>query len=82
MNYDDALAWLTRFLEDVRYYEKNPSRRYLRDVVEKQPDSKSKVRILVGDGLVQELLYGDVLSSIDMHADALECFENHINITK
>lgn len=81
MNYDDALAWLTRFMEDSGYYTKYPSRRYHQDVLNSDKTPKQKVEWLVSDGLLQTELYGDVLSSIDMHAEPLEYFEKHIQLT-
>ena len=78
MNYDDALAWLVRYMEDIQYYNTYPSRRYHLDTLASSLSNKEKLRRLVSDGLVQTELYGDVLSSIDMHADALEYFEKHV----
>lgn len=80
MNYDDALAWLTRFMEDTNYYTRYPTRRYHKRVLDSDKTPKQKVAWLVSDGLLQTELCGDVLSSIDMGADPLEYFEQHIQL--
>lgn len=61
------------------FYNEYPSKRFvLKDFDRTDIEDERKLAYIMGDSVVQKLLYGDVLSSIDMHADPVEYFYQHM----
>lgn len=81
MDYQKALTHLETLLDSTDYFNKYPSRYYNKEVLKSNKTTEEKVRWLLRDGLIQTELYGKTLSSIDMHAEPVEYFKTHINLT-
>lgn len=59
------------------FAEQNPSKRFVMEDFDRDIPDEEKLKHILGDSVVQKLLYGGVLSSIDMHADPVEYFYSH-----
>jgi hypothetical protein len=76
-----TLEWLIKYLEEIDYFNKYPTRRYIQEAINDDTQTPEyKVKLIVCDGLVQTHLYGDVLSTIDLSADPVEYFYSHVTI--
>jgi hypothetical protein len=79
MTTKEALDYLRVFLMMSDFYNEYPSKRFvLKDFDRTDIDDERKLELIVGDSAVQKLLYGDVLSSIDMYADPVKYFYEHM----
>lgn len=81
MDYEKALTHLENLLDSTDYFNKYPSRYYNKEVLKSNKTTEEKVRWLLRDGLIQTELYGKPLSSIDMHAEAVEYFIQHVDMS-
>jgi len=65
---------LTQLMEDIDYYNKHPSRRYLKESIEKAPTLEDKVRIILEDGFIQKEILPNWLTERYKIKDMLEYY--------
>ena len=74
----ETLSWLRVFLIMIDFSELYPSKRFVPETLDRDIPDERKLALILSDSMVQKHLYGDVLSSIDMRADPVEYFYEHM----
>jgi hypothetical protein len=68
----EAYFKLVKLMEDIDYYNKYPSRRYLQDFIDREDTIEGKVRAILQDSLIQREVFPDWMSRDHSVNNALE----------
>ncbi len=58
----EAYFKLIKLMEDIDYYNKYPSRKYLQEFIDREDTIEGKVRAILQDSLIQREIFPDWLS--------------------
>ncbi|MGH9857774.1 MAG: hypothetical protein ACRD4B_08020 [Acidobacteriota bacterium] len=65
---------LVKLMEDIDYYNKYPSRRYLKESISRENTIEGKVRAILQDSLIQREVFPDWISRSHSVNDTLEYY--------
>lgn len=74
MHIAEAYLKLVQLMEDIDYYNKYPSRRYLREFIDREKTIEGKVRAMLQDSLIQREVFPDWISKSYSINDTLEYY--------
>lgn len=66
---------LLQLMEDMDYYTKYPTRRYLKEAIESAKTTEDKVRVILRDSLIQKEIVPDWLHARHTMGDPLEYYK-------
>jgi len=65
---------LVKLMEDIDYYNKYPTRRYLQNSIDREDTIEGKVRAILQDSLIQREVFPDWISRSHSVGDTLEYY--------
>lgn len=65
---------LVGLMKSIDYYNKYPSRRYLRDLIDREDSLEGKARAILRDSLIQREIFPNWLSTSHNIVDSLEYY--------
>lgn len=63
---------LLKLMDDIDYYNKYPTRRYLQEYIDRESTIEGKVRAILQDGLIQRELFPNWLTERHTITDPLD----------
>jgi hypothetical protein len=72
MHIVEAYLKLAQLMEDIDYYNKYPSRSYLKEFIDRENTVEGKVRAMLQDSLIQREVFPNWISKSNTVSDVVE----------